>query len=74
MKSAYSEKVPAKRVPMVFWYVLVDFSRDAWLYAFELCPWGCLTLDGHAWLKTLTLYKGIAIVDLKDVAGGFSSK
>lgn len=38
MKST-SEKVPAKHVPngpMVFWYVLVDFSRDAWLDAFAM--------------------------------------
>ena len=37
-------------IEKVFWYVLVDFSRDAWLHAFELCSWGCLTLDGHACL------------------------
>ena len=42
-------------IEKVFWYILVDFSRDAWLHAFELCSWGCLTLDGHAWLNTLTL-------------------
>ena len=56
MTSIYSEKVSAKYVPIVFWYLLVDFSRDAWLCAFELCPWGYLTLDGHAWLNTPTQY------------------
>ena len=52
MKSAYSEKVPAKRVPMVVWFVVVDFSWNAWFHVFELCPRGCLTWDGHAWLNT----------------------
>jgi hypothetical protein len=39
---------------MVFWYFLVDFSRDAWLHAFELRTWECWALDGHAWLSTPT--------------------
>ena len=54
-KSNILQKGPCETgVPMVFWRFLVDSSRHLWLHAVELCPWGCLTLDGHAWLNTRT--------------------